>query len=453
MDTLRLKEQVEIIRQAFSYINRFQDETFVIKIDSILVMHELFPVFIKDIVLLHKMGIKIILVPGARSRIDEVLAKFNVQCPTVKGVRVSSPESIPFIKMAAFDVSNKLMTMLSENGANAIIGNWVKAKSIGVREGTDFKNSGMVEKIQTDIVKKVVKEGLIPIFPNIGWSAKGTPYNLSSNQLAFSLSVALGAAKLFFINVQGGIKAQGFTVPEDVFTSEDSLISQLTISQCGQFLDSNSDKEYNEQIEFVSLAYRACKQGVKRVHIIDGTADGMILQEIFSNRGMGTMIYSNQHENIRAMQPTDIPQVLTIMKPQFQEQSLVERCASDLEKYIDDYAVYEVDGTIHACGALHLYPNQQGEIAAIVVDKQYSHMGTGRKMVSYFLEQATKRNLKSVFVLTTLTADWFVQQGFRKGDITSLPQEKKKVYNSDRNSLVLVYDLSSQRSKSGLSVD
>ncbi|KMQ50955.1 N-acetylglutamate synthase [Chitinispirillum alkaliphilum] len=453
MDKIRLKEQVEIIRQAFSYINRFQNETFIIKIDSTLITHELFPVLIKDLVLLHRMGIKIILVPGARSRINEVLSKFNINCPTVNGIRVSSPEAIPFIKMAAFDVSNKLMTMLAENGANAIIGNWVKAKGIGVRDGIDFQNSGMVEKLQTDILRKVLQDDLIPIFPNIGWSAKGKPYNLSSNHLAFSLSVNMNAAKLFYVNKEGGIKAESLKIPDDVYISEDKIISQLTIAQSRKLLDINIDKEYEEHTELISLGYRACRQGVKRVHIINGKIEGMLLQEIFSNRGMGTMIYANQHENIRKMVPTDIPEVLSIMQPEFQENSLVERSASDLEKKIDDYAVYEVDGTIHGCAALHIFPNRQGEIAAVAVDKQYASMGIGKKMISYFLEQATKMNLKSVFVLTTQTADFFALLGFKSADVNSLPAEKQRSYSNERNSLVMVYEIPNQPRRSDFKVD
>jgi amino-acid N-acetyltransferase len=180
MDKSKLKEQVETIRQAFGYINQFKGETFVIKLESSLIAHPLFPLLIRDVVLLHRMGINVVLVPGAKDRINEILKKYNIKCRTVKGVRVSPPEAIPLIKMAAFDVTNKVMTILAENGANGVIGNWVRAKSIGVRKGVDFQSSGVVEKVQVDIVNKVIGEGIIPIFPTIGWSAKGKPYNLSS---------------------------------------------------------------------------------------------------------------------------------------------------------------------------------------------------------------------------------------------------------------------------------
>jgi amino-acid N-acetyltransferase len=453
MDKTILKEQVEIIRQAFGYINQFKGETFVIKLESSLISHQLFPLLIRDVVLLHRMGINVILVPGARDRINEVLKKYAIKCKTVGGVRVSPPEAIPLIKMAAFDVTNKIMTMLAENGANGVIGNWVRAKSIGVRNGTDFQSSGLVEKVQVDIVNKVIGEGIIPIFPTIGWSAKGKPYNLSSSEIAFSISVEIKAAKLFFITDRLGVTAQGYKIPREVYVSSDGIVSQLTKSQAGEFLDLNATKSYDEQLDLVAYAYRACKGGVRRVHVIDGRAEGMLLKEIFSNRGFGTMIYANQHDNIRPMAIGDVPEALRLMQPVIDEGMLVNRTEADLAEHIDDYAIYEVDGTIHACAALQEYSGRQGEIAGMVVDETYKSLGTGKRMVSYLLEKAAAKKLKCVFVLTTQTSDWFSKMGFSQGKIADLPPERQKNYNRKRKPLILRYKLSGHRTRGSFRVD
>jgi amino-acid N-acetyltransferase len=452
-DKTKLKEQAESIRQAFGYVDRFKGETFVIKLDSALIANPLFPVLIRDIVLLRRIGIRIVLVPGSRTRIDEVLAAYKIECPYADGVRISYPEAIPFINMAAFDVSNRIMTMLAENEAGAIIGNWVRAKGIGVRNGIDYRHSGVVESLKTDLLRRLLDEGVIPIFPCIGWSARGKPYNLSSNDLAFTISVQLDAAKLFFVTEYGGIKAEGFKLPDGAYVSEPGTISQMTMAQAGRFLDMNADEGFDAERDLISYAYRACKQGVRRVHIIDGTVEGILLQEIFSNRGFGTMIYANRHENIRPMAAADIPAILSLMQPQVDEGALVARTAGDLAEKIEDYAVYAVDGTPHACGALHRFPDRQGEIAAIVVDEKYASRGIGKKMVSYLIEQATKIKLKSVFVLTTLTADWFKQLGFTEAGVDDLPQEKREKYNKGRNSLILKYTISAQRESGGFRVE
>jgi amino-acid N-acetyltransferase len=453
MDKTKLKEQAESIRQAFGYVDRFRGETFVIKIDSALVADPLFPVLIRDLVLLRRIGIRIILVPGSRLRIDEVLSAYKLECPYVNGVRVSRPEAIPFINMAAFDVSNRVMTLLAENGAGAIIGNWVRAKGIGVRDGVDYLHSGIVESLQTDLLCRLLDEGIVPIFPSVGWSAKGKPYNLSSNDLAFTISAQMGVAKLFFVTEYGGIKAGGFKIPDEAYISEFGTISQMTMAQAGQFLDMNAHEGFDAERDLISYAYRACKQGVRRVHIIDGTVEGMLLQEIFSNRGFGTMVYANQHENIRPMAAADIPAILSLMRPQIDEGALVARTAGELAEKLADYAVYAVDGTPHACGALHPFPDRQGEIAAIVVDEKYASRGIGKKMVSYLIEQATKMKLKSVFVLTTLTSDWFRQLGFTEAGIDDLPEEKRGKYNRGRNSLILKYGISPHRESGGFRVE
>ncbi|MCX7725792.1 MAG: amino-acid N-acetyltransferase [Chitinispirillaceae bacterium] len=453
MDKNLLKEQVEVIRQAFGYINQFKGETFVIKISSELIENPFIPVLIKDLVLLHRMGIKIIIVPGARCRIDEILTRYGIECKRVKGIRISPPEAIPFIKMASFDVANKIMTILAECGANGVIGNWVKARGIGVRDGIDYQSSGMVERLQVDIVKNILEQGLIPIFPNIGWSGSGRPYNISSNELAYTISINLIAAKLFFLTNGNYMIANEYSVPNGAVISEDGTIAQLTVDMTEKFIELNKNKKEDKGIELVKLACLACKGGVKRVHILNGSAEGMILKEIFSNRGLGTMIYSNQHENIRQMVTADIPEVLRLMQPSIEEGILIPRTASDIEEKIDDFCVYEVDGIIHGCGALHIYEKKQGEIAALVVDETYKNAGIGKKIVSYLIEKALKLKLKMVFLLTTQTADWFIEMGFIKAELSELPLEKQKNYNPQRNSIILKLPLTYKNLKPIIGVD
>ena len=442
MDKQQLKEQVETIRQAFSYINRFRGQTFVIKIEGSLIGDPFFPILVKDISLLHHMGIRIVLVPGAKDRIDDILNTYKIRFDMINGIRISTPESMPFIKMAAFDVSNGVMTMLAENRTNAVIGNWVRARSIGVRGGIDYQSSGMVETLEIGIINNVLNEGLMPIFPNIGWNSQGKPYNLSSNELAYTIATELKAAKLFFVTRAGGIRAKGFTVPKSVYVSSDGFISQFTLSEAEEFIGANSGATAGEAYELVSLACRACKRGVARVHVVDGRVEGMILKEIFSNRGLGTMIYANQHDNVRPMNHADVPDVLQLMEPFVAKGTLIKRTALDLENRLDDYAVYEVDGTIHGCGALHRYSARMGEIAGIAVDEVYASLGIGQKIVSYLQEKAIKMKLRQVFVLTTQTADWFSKLGFKKADVKVLPKERRQTYDLKRNSLVLVYKIS-----------
>jgi len=434
----RLKEQVELIRQAFGYVNQFRGRIFVIRIASRVIQGSLFPILVKDLVLLHKMGIKIVLVPGARERIDAVLEQYAIPWSTVNGIRIADASAMPFIKMAAFDVSNRLMTALSENKTDAVIGNWVRARSMGIHRGVDFQCAGRVEKLKIGIVQSVLDQGLVPIFPNIGWNAKGTPYNISSAELATRLSWELSAEKLFFVASSGTVSAREHGIPENVETSADGSVSRFTVQEAKDFLSLNPETD-DALLHLVRFGVDACERGVRRVHIVNGGVEGVILKEIFSNRGFGTMIYAGEYANIRPMAGEDIPEVLRIMAPLVEKDVLIHRTARMLEEDCADFIVYEVDGTLHACGALHVMEGNSGEIAGLAVDETYSQIGIGRKIVSYLLDRAKERKLEKVFVLTTQASDWFTQMGFVQADPEQLPEDKRASYNTRRNSAVLIY--------------
>jgi amino-acid N-acetyltransferase len=441
MDEQKLKGQVELIRQVFGYVDQFRGKTFVIKIDSAVVLHPLFSILVKDLVLLHRMGIRVILVPGTKNRIDEILKQYHVEWEIIDGVRVSSPQSMSFIKMAAFDISNELMTLLAESKTDGVIGNWVKARAIGIRGGVDFQRAGVVDKVKTAIVRSVLDQGMIPIFPNIGWNARGKPYNVSSDELATAISSELSAEKLFFIRAGGGISGKEHRLPEGIEPNREGTVSRLTLEETDRFLALNREKEVNELLHLISLARSACRRGVKRVHIVDGSVEGVILKEIFSNQGVGTMIYSDEHAHIRTMNHGDIPEVLRIMQPLVDKDYLIPRTSGLLEERAKDFVVYEVDGIIHACGALHVYAGGKGEIAALAVDETYANMGIGEKIVTYLIERAKRLRIHRVFVLTTQAADWFFDMGFRESDQSQLPGDKRADYDTTRNSAVLTYDL------------
>jgi amino-acid N-acetyltransferase len=447
MDSDKLKEQVELIRQVFEYVQLFKGKTIVLKIDGSVMNHPFLPMLVKDLVLLHRQGIQIVLLPGAKERINDVLTRYNIPWETVKGIRISTPEAIPFIKMAAFDISNRLMTQLAENNTSAIIGNWVRARSLGVLKGVDYQDTGTVEKINVGLVRKALEDGLVPIFPNIGWSASGKPYNISSNELAYILARSLKAEKLFYIFPHQGVNAVEYTLPEGISISSEGVVTHLSVGQAESFLKLNAGKAQDEMVELIRLGCKACSEGVARVHIVNGKIEGVILKEIFSSRGCGTMIYTNEHENIRPMHLADIPEVLRIMNPFVEEEILLPRSEEDLAAQVDEFVVYEVDNILHACGAL--FPaadvSDRGEIAAIAVDHTYTGLGIGKRILSFLVDRARSLNIRNLYVLTTQTADWFLQFGFIEGEIQDLPANKRKDYNRLRNSRVLLLDLENFR--------
>jgi len=438
MDNKKLKNQVALIREVFAYTHRFKKSTFVIKIDSSIIDEPTFPVLARDISLLKGNGIRIILIPGARERIDEILKRYNISCEKKDDVRITPPEAIPFIKMAAFDTANKMMTALSAYGENAVIGNWVRARSIGVKDGMDYLNTGKVEKVNSSTIKKLLDEDLIPIIPSIGWNSTGMPYNISSDDLALNTALQMDAKKLFYITGNDILQSPPYKISGETNVSVEGRISKMDVLAAKDFLKLNKSIPGTN---IVNCAIEACEKGIDRVHILDGQIEGVILKEIFSSLGIGTMIHTNMYESLRAMKSDDVAGIQSLMKPLIDKGILVNRTKEDLLMHLDYYSVYAMDNMIHGCAALIPVGKGYGEIAGIAVDSSFNHLGIGKKLVTYLLEKAAQIDMKKVFVLTTEATDWFLSHGFRTVSINEIPEERQKTYNSKRNSRILMINL------------
>jgi amino-acid N-acetyltransferase len=431
-----IRSQVDLIREAFHYQSRFSGRVMVFKVDFPVTEHGGFPLLIQDLALLSEIGIKAVIVPGATEWIDAVLSEYGIQSAYKDGVRITTQEAMPFVEMAAFHVATRYMTALAACRADAVTGNLVRARGLGVIGGVDMAHTGKVEKIHTGPLERILEQGLLPILPCIGWSAAGKPYNVPSDEIALEASRALGAEKLFIISLHDGY-------PETAEPGEAVRGMHLTPSQAEEMLKETprpgekSGKFHGE----LSLALNAVRAGVERVHLVDGSKEGAVLRELFSNLGAGAMIYRDEYESIRPLTDEDIPAVLRIMEPFMEQGTLLRRSDGDIREKIGDWAVYEIDGQIHACGALHDWGEGQGEIAALAIDPDYEDMGLGSRLVRFLLEKARSRGYSRVFVLTTVTHDWFELMGFRETNVESLPELKRRAYDTARRSKIFAKNI------------
>jgi amino-acid N-acetyltransferase len=429
-------EQVELIREVFLYAQRFMGSTFVVQIGSELLSHPSFPSLVQDIALLHKNKIRIVAVPGAASRIDELLAQNGIECAKKDGVRISSPEAMPLIVMAAFDVANRLMTELATQGIDALIGNWARAKGLGVRNGIDYQSTGSVERINVEMIGRVLDDGFLPILPCVGWSGVGKPYNISSHELAAALAAQLKAEKLFFVTEDDLLNDQdgpSFSYPQEGVSAKDGRVSRLSSQAAARFVELNESRGYCIERELIGLAAAACANGVERVHFVDGTEEGAVLQEVFSSFGSGVMVHADPFENIKPMRPADFADALRIMEPYMESGALKRRTEEDLARELDSYYVFEADGKVRGTCALRPF-GSQAEVAAIAVDAAYAQLGIGQKMVRFLIEKGRERGYSGLFLLTTHTADWFEGLGFKPGPVDSLPEAKLAEYDRTRMS-------------------
>lgn len=475
-----IHDKADLIRNVIRYIQRFKNATVVVYIDNSLIDSPFFINHIKDLCFIHDAGLKLILVPGASNRIDEVLKSSNISWKFYDGCRITDSEAMPLIKMAAFDVSNQIMTAFAGQKKTAVIGNWVRARGKGVINGFDYGITGEIDKLEIDSIRTVLDNNFIPIFPCIGWNLTGKPYNISSMQLAEQISSHLKADKLFFLVPGADISPNDFKIPSDIGISE-NCIPAMNLTEVDEFLEANENAlTYNQSEDFfntnnrleaekvslvenlavsrdkiftlLKLAKKACLAGVKRVHILNGLIDGTIPCEIFSNLGSGTMIYVNSYGNIRNMEVSDIPAVLNVMKPFVDSGILLPRTKKMFHEQFKYYIVYEIDGTVKATAGLIPYPDGQMEIAGVAVDPSCSHMGIGPKLISFLIDRAKKENAKKVFVLTTQTSDWFEHLGFTQCSIEHLPIERQKKWTPERGSKVLFLDMEDE-SITNLSTD
>lgn len=441
------------IRDVIRYISKFKNAIVVIYLDDRIIDSPLFSNHISDISLLHEAGLQVLIVPGAQTKINKILSENNIKWTVKNDCRITGQEAMPLIKTAAFDTSNTVMTSLAGEHLTAVIGNWVHARGKGVLNGIDYGTSGEIDKLEDDAIKTVLSNGFIPIFPCIGWSIAGKPYNISSIQLASQIAIHLHADKLFFLTPDTEISEPAFKIPSEIGVSPEGRIPAMNIEELDLFLKANKTPAKSKAnsspasisrekiISLLKLAKTSCNAGVTRVHILNSSIDGTLPCEIFSGLGSGTMIYSSNYGKIRAMTREDIPAVLTLIQPFVKKQILLPRTKEQLETQYSDYIVYELDGGIRACAAFHQYNNKQAEIAAVAVDESCAHIGIGPKLISCLIEKAKSLSLSSVFVLTTQTADWFENLGFKSSPISTLPEKRKEIWTPQRGSKLFTLKL------------
>ncbi len=438
--------QTERVRDVLRYIKKFKGSTIVIRVDDDVFDSPLFSSHMHDLALLAETGIRTVIIPGAQNHISQVLDAYKVGWEFQDGIRITPDAAMDFIKMAAFDVSNRIMSRLSAEHMNAVIGNWVRARGRGVVNGVDYGSAGVVEKIQKESLCRAIEDGFIPIIPCIGWTATGKPYNISSTEIAVSTAVALKADKLFFLGCGNTVSIDEYQMPDSVALSPEGRMAAIAVDDIDSFLKLNQAVENPRcptlELEDLLIQGRdACIKGVTRAHILDADIDGVMPAEIFSELGSGTMIYRNNYGDFRTMTKDDIAGVLSLMNPFVEEGILLQRTSEELEQQVQDFVVYEIDGGIRACGALHAYPEGLGEIAGIAVDEAYAHMGIGPKLMDLLIDRAKKADFSKIFVLTTKTADWFERFGFKSTNISEMPQKRREKWTEKRGSKILIRSL------------
>ena len=438
----RKTELVEGFRHSVPYINTHRGKTFVIMLGGEAIEHENFSSIVNDIGLLHSLGIRLVVVYGARPQIDANLAAHHHEPLYHKNIRVTDAQTLELVKQAAgtlqLDITARLSMSLNNTplqGAhiNVVSGNFIIAQPLGVDDGVDYCHSGRIRRIDEDAIHRQLDSGAIVLMGPVAVSVTGESFNLTSEEIATQLAIKLKAEKMI-----------GFCSSQGVTNDDGDIVSELFPNEAQARVEAQEEKgDYNSgTVRFLRGAVKACRSGVRRCHLISYQEDGALLQELFSRDGIGTQIVMESAEQIRRATINDIGGILELIRPLEQQGILVRRSREQLEMEIDKFTIIQRDNTTIACAALYPFPEEKiGEMACVAVHTDYRSSSRGEVLLERIAAQAKQSGLSKLFVLTTRSIHWFQERGFTPVDIDLLPESKKQLYNYQRKSKVLMADL------------
>jgi amino-acid N-acetyltransferase len=430
---------VDWFRGSSPYIHAHRGRTFVITFGGEAIADPLFANLIQDIALLHGLGIRLVLVHGARPQIEDRLKTRGVETQYINGLRITDDAALSCVKEAAGTARVEIEALLSMGLANspmagvrirAASGNFVTAKPLGVKKGIDYCHTGVVRRVDAIGLEQRLNSGAIAIVPPLGYSPTGEVFNLSAADVAASVATAIGADKLICL-----IEANGVT------DSRKRLMTNITPREVDNILAKrkNLSEDLKQNLQGV---VSACRSGVKRCHLIDRQLDGGLLKELFTRDGIGTLISAEPYEETRTALIDDVVGLLGLIEPLEEKGVLVRRPRELIETEIDHFTVMERDGMVIACAAFYPFPEESmAELACVVVHPDYRGDDRGDRLLAYMEENAKRQGIEQLFILTTQSAHWFIERGFTLGELTDLPMLKRELYNYRRNSKVFLKPL------------
>ena len=430
---------VQHFRASAPYIHAHRGRTFVIMFGGEAVASKDFRTLLYDVALLHSLGVRLVLVAGARPQIDEALARRG-QTPRYEGgLRVTDDVALQCVKEAVGANRVELEALLSMGLPNSPMagarlrvaaGNFVIAQPIGVVDGVDYQHTGKPRRIDAEAIRQRLDDRAIVVLTPIGYSATGEAFNIGSHDVAAAAAVALGADKLI-----GLLEGQGVT------DAEGRSPSQLTPREADEILRTGHD--FGHDVErLLGAAIQACKGGVPRAHLVARQSDGSLLRELFTRDGVGTMVTSELFEGVRPAQQSDVGGILALIEPLEEQGVLVRRSREMLENDIDRFTVIERDGMVLGCTALYAYPDDGiAELACLVIHPDYRTSGRGDQLLQYLERECLAQGLDRLFVLTTQTSHWFRERGFESCELNDIPEARRSHYDQGRRSKILLKPL------------
>ena len=432
-------------RAVAPYIHAYRGKTFVVALAGEAIAAGKLSTFVQDLSILHAIGIKLVLVHGFRPQVTEQLAAKGHVSRFARGIRITDAIALDAAQEAAGQLRFEIEAAFSQGLPNTpmanstvrvVSGNFLTAKPVGIVDGVDFMNSGLVRRVDQVAIRRAIESGALVLLSPFGFSPTGEAFNLTMEEVATSTAIALGADKLVFMTEIPGIH-------ERQDDADSAIDTELSLAEARRLLTGlPSPTQPSDTAFYLQHCVKACEGGVERSHILPFATDGALLLEVFTHDGVGTMVVDEKLESLREAGPDDVGGILQLIEPFERDGTLVRRERTEIERDIGFYTVIEHDGIIFGCAALYAYPEARtGEMAALTVSPLSQSQGDGERLLKRIEQRARLAGLDSIFVLTTRTMHWFIKRGFVAVDTEWLPEARKRKYNADRRSQVLVKKL------------
>ena len=426
------------LREILQYVPRFQDRLFVIALDGSVLAHENFRNLLLDVRLLRSLRINVVLVHGCGHQLAQIAQEQSLTFSDLNGTGKTDPETLRWSIIASHQATHQLLEGLSTQNLTGVVANAILAHPAGILRGEHQQFTGRVERVQKAVLTTFLQQETIPIVPPLGWDGEGQTYRLNSDAVAAQVALALGAVKLIYLSSSPGILRDG------------SLVRQLTTEEARSLLEESSQERGSWRFSKLTHALCAAEQGIPRAHVIDGRVEEGLLGEVFSHEGVGTLIHANEYRSIRRANKSDVHVIQALIREGVANEEIMQRDRAELEAQIGDFFVFEVDGGLLGCAALHVYAEEnQAELACVCVDARNENQGVGKKLIQYAEQQARQMKIRQLFCLSTQAYNYFLNKGgFRLAEPQALPKERRERYErSGRQSLVLIKDLSTPASE------
>lgn len=421
------------LRGILTYVPQFRERVFVINVDSVVLADENVSNFFLDISVLRSLNIKVVLVHGASVQVKKLGEDLNITPSDLDGIGVTDEQTLRLAMLASSSNAQMILYGLSDNDLRGAVTNALVAHPFGIIGGKDQQCTGKIEKVDVEFLKELLNNNIIPIISPIGFDGDGRAFRVNSDNAALAVAEALNAAKLIFLTETMALQ------------QKDSPSAQWSIYEADNFLKKNKSQLPVEIVSKLEHGIKACKNGVSRVHILDGMADGALIEEVFSNEGVGSMIYANEYTAIRKAMKKDVRAILNLIQNSVSSEELVERSRQDILNEIDDFYVFEIDSHIVGCVSIPILQENPkiAEMGCLYVASGHENQGIGKKLMLFTETRAREMEVQKLLALSTQAFNYLqTKGGFQEASVDILPEGRRQKYNqSGRNSKILFKDL------------